>query len=63
MCSAVRSPWSVSLFAMKIQHFLMGISSLLLAGFDVRIRVHLKRLIEFYSPNVLNLISSARAIC
>lgn len=63
MYSAVRRLQSVSLFAMKTQHFLTGISSLLLAGIDVTIWVHLKKLVEFYRINVLNLISSARMIC
>lgn len=60
MYSAMRRLWTVSLFTMKKRHFLMGISSLQLAGFDVTILVHLRRLSEFYRINVLNLISPAR---
>lgn len=60
MYSAVRRLWTISLFAMKKLRFLMGISSLKLAGFDVATRVHLKWLIEFHRTNVLNLVSSAR---
>lgn len=48
MYSAMRRLWTVNLFAMKKWHFLMGISSLHLARFDVTILVDLKRLIAFY---------------
>jgi len=63
MYSAVRRLWAVGLFAVKHQHFLTGISSLHLAGFDVTLLVHLRRLMEFYRTDVLNLVSSARRIC